>query len=53
MEVLFAAQPSTSPPDPLSKKEGAPVLLLMASGSPLFWRGAGGEVTREDNSAAI
>src|SRR5205823_6351730 len=39
---------STSPPDPLSKKEGAPVLVLCSCrkvlGSPLFWRGAGGEV---------
>ena len=39
---------STLPPDPcrarpLSKKEGEPVHPL-ASGSPFFWRGAGGEV---------
>ncbi|WP_046244389.1 isoleucine--tRNA ligase [Hymenobacter terrenus] len=43
----MTAQASTSPPDPLSKKEGAPDMpqnLNFTAGSPLLGRGAGGEV---------
>jgi len=43
---MFDRRPLTSPPDPLSQKEGAPVLPpIKSSGAPSFWeRGSGGEV---------